>query len=216
MSSARTATGSERSVARLHGRRRRLDALPVSSGNAADGASRLGCSIDCGTRLRGLRRSISTLRDGFRPPGPPNQAVGGDPDDRACWYLPHLGRGSQVRYLVRELPSASYVHTSVDGTDAGVAQLVERRPSKPHVAGSSPVSRSNSLSRQIAEQRPHRLTLAERPTATANAAIGDVLPTGQRSIRRLLEHHDVPTGEERPRMRPFGRRLARVDVPDDA
>ena len=47
-----------------------------------------------------------------------------------------------MRYRVRELSSAPYLPAKVCQFGAGVAQLVERQPSKLDVAGSNPVSRS--------------------------------------------------------------------------
>ena len=46
-------------------------------------------------------------------------------------------------------PSPSTKHTHRNETDAGVAQLVERQPSKLNVAGSNPVSRSKEKTQQL-------------------------------------------------------------------
>ena len=93
--------------------------------------------------VHGLWSPIPAVRHGLRPSRPGLEAVGRHADDRSRWHDPIIGRGCGVRYRVRELPSASNLPKKVDRYGAGVAQLVERRPSKPQVAGSSPVSRSN-------------------------------------------------------------------------
>ena len=92
--------------------------------------------MDCG--------GASELRDGVRSPRSTDEDAGRHADDRPGRYAANHGRGREVRYRVRELPSGANVRASRWFQRAGVAQLAERRPSKPHVAGSIPVSRSNS------------------------------------------------------------------------
>ena len=50
-----------------------------------------------------------------------------------------------MRYRLCELSSPSNIPKTFGSDGAGVAQLVERQPSKLHVAGSSPVSRSEEM-----------------------------------------------------------------------
>ncbi len=96
-----------------------------------------------GSALSRLRREVSTVRDGLRSPRSWIEAVSRHADDRSCWHGTDAGRGCGMRYRVRELSSAPNLPPKVGRSGAGVAQLVERLPSKQHVAGSSPVSRSN-------------------------------------------------------------------------
>lgn len=58
-----------------------------------------------------------------------------------------------MRYGVRELPQVANAGTPFAMHAAGVAQLVERDPSKVDVAGSRPVSRSNIHARSLAAPR---------------------------------------------------------------
>jgi hypothetical protein len=114
--------------------------------------------------MHGLQTAVPTVRNGLRPSRPWLEAVGGHADDRSCGNGPDIGRGCGVRYRVRELSSASYLPTKVDRFGAGVAQLVERLPSKQHVAGSSPVSRSNpSLRAHSPRHRARRSASGTKP-----------------------------------------------------
>ena len=59
--------------------------------------------------------------------------------------------------------------------DAGVTQLVESRPSKPLVAGSSPVSRSNFTGKRIPLMAPMRGIECFRGTAHVAQSVERVL-----------------------------------------
>src|SRR4029079_7036314 len=90
-----------------------------------------------------LRRALSAVRDGLRPSRSQHEAGCRHQDDRTRWYAAPTGRDREVRYRLCELSSPSNIPKTFGSDGAGVAQLVERQPSKLHVAGSSPVSRSN-------------------------------------------------------------------------
>ena len=90
-----------------------------------------------------LRRALSAVRDGLRPSRSQHEAGCRHQDDRTSWYAAPTGRDREVRYRLCELSSPSNIPKTFGSDGAGVAQLVERQPSKLHVAGSSPVSRSN-------------------------------------------------------------------------
>ena len=90
-----------------------------------------------------LRRALPPVRDGLRPSRSQHEAGCRHQDDRTSWYAAPTGRDREVRYRLCELSSPSNIPKTFGSDGAGVAQLVERQPSKLHVAGSSPVSRSN-------------------------------------------------------------------------
>jgi hypothetical protein len=144
--------------------------------------------------LHGLWTAIPTVRHGLRPSEPGLEAVGRHTHDRSRGHGPNIGRGCGVRYRVRELPSASNLPKKIDRCGAGVAQLVERRPSKPQVAGSSPVSRSSSPYGWIATPRrapAGRLPLRRLPPLPT--AGGQGAPRGPATRRGRRPMRTVPT-----------------------
>ncbi len=145
MSSAPTAIASEPNVDTQLDRGGITEPLATWCGSARPGAHRLGFWTSSATDHAPIADNDSPVRDGLRSPRARVKAVGGDPHDRPNGYRPDIGRGREVRYRLCELSSAPDLPPKDGRIGAGVAQLVERQPSKLDVAGSNPVSRSTFL-----------------------------------------------------------------------
>lgn len=99
------------------------EAIQLASARTAPGRT-AGCPV------RRLPRPLSALRDGFRSSRSGHQDLRSHADGGPCRPRPDIGRGGKVRYRLCELSPRSDIRLAHTAQRAGVAQLVERQPSK--------------------------------------------------------------------------------------